>query len=102
MNSLRTILQMHLVDHVSMRKIAARTGVPYSTIFDHITLAKSKEITWAQVAAMSDEALEWVIFANDQQRPVPDLAHVEQELKRSGFFGKNSLKRALITINQRY
>jgi transposase len=84
MNSLRTILQMYLVDYVSMRKIAARTGVSYSTIHNHIALAKSKGITWAQVSAISDETLERVFFTNDQQRPIPDSAYIEQELKRPG------------------
>ena len=84
MKNLRTILQMYFVDSVSMRKIAARTGVPYSTIFDQITLAKSRGITWTQIAAMNDEALECALFAHDQQRPLPDWAYVEQELKRPG------------------
>jgi transposase len=84
MIDLRIILQMHLVDGVSMRKIADRTGVPYSTIHNYIALAKSKEITWTQVASMSDESLECVLFANDQQRPMPNSAYIEQELKRPG------------------
>jgi len=75
---------MHLVGNRSMRKIADRTGVPYSTIYDYISLVKSKRLTWPQVEAMSEEALENVLSSDDQQRPLPDFTHIERELKRAG------------------
>jgi transposase len=84
MKNIKNILYMHLVDQHAMRKIAARTGIPYSTVYDNILLAKAKGLTWSQVEAMSEEVLEHVLFTSDNQRPLPDLAYVEKELKRSG------------------
>ena len=84
MKNIKNILCMYLVEQCSMRKIAARTGIPYSTVYDNITLAKTKGLTWQQIEAMSEEALESVLLINDNQRPLPDLAYIEKELKRAG------------------
>ena len=67
-----------------MRKIAGRTGIPYSTVYDNITLVKAKGLTWSQLETMNEEALECMLSTNDKQRPLPDLAYVEKELKRVG------------------
>jgi transposase len=75
---------MSKVEQHSLRKIASKTGIPYSTVYDNITLAKAKGLTWQQVDAMGEEALENVLSATNQQRPMPDLAYVEKELKRVG------------------
>jgi len=75
---------MNLVEQVSIRKIADRTGIPYSTVYDNITLAKAKELTWPQVDVMSEEALEQLLSTHDNQRPLPDYAYIEKELKRPG------------------
>ena len=84
LKNIKDILYMHLIDKHSMRKIATRTGIPYSTVYDNIGLAKAKGLSWQQVENMSEEALEHVLSVNDQQRPLPDLAYVEKELKRAG------------------
>jgi transposase len=84
MKSIKNIIHMHLVDACSMRKIAARTGIPYSTVYDNLTLVKAKGLTWQQVESMSEDALEHVLSINEKQRPFPDLAYVEKELKRAG------------------
>jgi transposase len=84
MKNLRTILCMHLIEKYSMRKIATRTGIPYSTVYDNVTLAKAKGLSGQQVETMSDEALESLLSCNDKQRPLPDFAYVEKELKRAG------------------
>lgn len=60
MEKLKTILCMYLIEKSSMRKIAARTGIPYSTVHDNIALANAKGLSWQQVEAMSEEA--WNFF----------------------------------------
>ncbi len=94
---------MYLVDQHSMRKIAGRTGIPYSTVYDNITLVKAKGLTWSQLETMNEEALECMLSTNDKQRPLPDLAYVEKELKReeSPFtsFGWNTKKLILMVIS---
>ena len=83
MKNLKTILCMYLIEKYSMRKIAARTGIPYSTIYDNITLANAKGLGWQQVKTMSEEALE-NLLSSDKQRPLPNFAYLEKELKRAG------------------
>ena len=84
MRSMKNILRMSLVDQRSIRKISTMTGIPYSTVYDNITLAKARGLTWPQIEAMSDEALEQALSSNSKGRPLPDWAYVEKELKRAG------------------
>lgn len=84
MRDIKKVLYMSLIKQVPLRQIAARTGIPYSTVYDNVTLAKAKGLTWPQVDGMSEEALEHVLSTNDKQRPMPDCAYIEKELKRSG------------------
>lgn len=84
MKNLKTILCMYLVEKYSMRKIAARTGIPYSTIYDNIALVNTKGLSWQQVEIMSEEALENLLSSNDRQRPLPNFAYIEKESKRVG------------------
>ena len=84
MRNIKSILRMSLVEQVPIRKIASRTGIPFSTVYDNIALAKAKGLTWPQVEAMSEEVLERVLSKSDTQRPLPDLAYIEKELKRPG------------------
>ena len=84
MRSARTILRMNFVDQRKIRNIADITGIPYSTVYDNITIAKANGLTWPQIEAMSDEALEQTLSSSNTQRPTPDWAYVEKELKRAG------------------
>ena len=84
MRDIKRILYMNLAKQVPLRKIADRTGIPYSTVYDNVTLAKAKGLTWLQIDAMSEEALERVLSTHDKQRPMPDCAYIEKELKRPG------------------
>lgn len=84
MRDIKKILYMYLAKQVPLRKIADRTGIPYSTVYDNVTLAKAKGFTWPQVDSMSEEALEHVLSTHEKQRPMPDCAYIEKELKRAG------------------
>lgn len=84
MQNVRDILRMSFVDQRKIRNIAGMTGIPYSTVYDNITIAKAKGLTWPEIEAMSDEALELALSSNSTQRPIPDWAYVEKELKRAG------------------
>lgn len=84
MRSVRDILRMNFVDQRKIRNIADMTGIPYSTVYNNITIAKAKGLTWPQIEAMSDIALEQALSSSNMQRPVPDWAYVEKELKRAG------------------
>lgn len=84
MRNIKNILRMSFVEQRKIRYIVRMTGIPYSTIYDNITIAKAKGLTWPQIDTMSDEALEQALTSSNKQRPIPDWAYVEKELKRSG------------------
>jgi transposase len=84
MKNIKEILHMHFIDNRSMKNIASITGVSYSTIRDNVISATSKGLTWLQIEAMSEESLERVLSANDNQRPLPDCERIERELKKTG------------------
>lgn len=84
MKNVKTILQMFLIENQSIRKIATISGMPYSTVYDNITCAVDKKLTWPQVEALSEEELESMLSAKEVQRPLPDWGYIEKELKRHG------------------
>ena len=84
MKNIKIILRMALIDKRTMRKIATLTGIPYSTVYDNITLARAKGLSWSQIEALSEEALENMLSVNDKQRALPDCTYIETELKRPG------------------
>ena len=81
MKNIKEIMHMHFIDNRSMKNIASITGVSYSTIRDNVVSATSKGLTWLQIEAMSEESLERVLSANDNQQPLPDCERIERELK---------------------
>jgi transposase len=84
MRNIKNILRMYLVDDRSIRSIASLTRIPYSTVYDNVNLAIAQELTWPEIDAMSEEALENVLSASDKKRPLPNWEYVERELKRTG------------------
>ncbi len=84
MRNIKNILRMSFVEERKIRHIVRMTGVPYSTVYDNITIARAKGLTWSQIEEMSDEALEQILTSSNKQRPIPDWAYVEKELKRRG------------------
>ena len=84
MKNVKNILSMHFIDKRSMKNIASITGIPYSTVRDNVVSAVAKGLTWQQIEAMSEDSLERVLSAGDNQRPLPDCECIERELKRNG------------------
>ena len=84
MKNVKNILSMHFIDKRSMKNIASITGIPYSTVRDNVVSAVAKGLPWQQLEAMSEDSLERVLSAGDNQRPLPDCECIERELKRNG------------------
>lgn len=84
MKDVKKVLYMHFIDNRSMKNIASITGISYSTIRDNVVLAQAKGLTWPQIETMSEESLECVLSANDNQRPLPGYEYIERELKQPG------------------
>jgi transposase len=88
MRQVREILRQKLVLHRSNRQVNASLGVSTGSISGAVTRARTLGLDWAQIAAMSEDALEERLYGprNRQHtgRAEPDPAHLHMELHRVG------------------
>ncbi len=89
MRTIREVLRLRLDAGLSERQTARSLGVPRSTVQDYWARYRTTALTWPQVAAMDDVALEQALFAHDPapmvaRRPLPDWAQIAAEKKRKG------------------
>ena len=90
MRKLREILRLKWVAQRSHREVARSLGVSAGTVAAAVGRARASVLTWEAVEALSDEALERLLFGPPSaeigggRRPEPDLAWVHQELRRPG------------------
>src|SRR3954449_6806089 len=71
----------------SKRQIAQSIRLPKTTVGDYLTRAEAAGLRYADVAGMSEEAVEALLFRRaelPEQRPMPDWAWVSAELGRRG------------------
>ena len=89
MRKIREILRLALGEGLSRRTTAAATGLPYSTVADHLVRAAAAGIGWPLPDDMDDAQLEARLFARAESpptasRPLPDWPSVHRELRRKG------------------
>ena len=90
MRKLREILRLKWVAQRSHREVARSLGVSAGTVAAAVGRARARALTWEAVEALSDEALERLLFGPPSaeigggSRPEPDLAWLHQELRRPG------------------
>ena len=89
MRKIREILRLALGEGLSRRQVAAATGVPASTVADHLARARRAGLGWPLPDDLDDARLEARLFAPARRRhrsrpPVPDWAAVHRELRRKG------------------
>jgi transposase len=90
MRKIRDILRLALGEGLSRRQVAAATGVPGSTVGDHLTRARLAGLSWPLPEGVDDAWLEARLFAPpvpplpSALRPVPDWPLVHRELHRKG------------------
>ncbi|MEM6275244.1 MAG: IS21 family transposase [Myxococcota bacterium] len=86
MRKLREIFRLHFEMGLSGRAIARSCNLSSSTVLGYLGRAKVAQLSWPQVAAMDDTALNALLFPNENRpvraRPEPDFALVHLELKR--------------------
>ena len=89
MRNIREILRLKWVAQRSHREAARSLGVSAGAVASAVGRARARDLTWAAVEALSDDALERLLYGPmaeeiDGSRPEPDLAWLHQELRRPG------------------
>ncbi len=89
MRKIREFLRLALGEGLSRRTTAAATGLPYTTVSDHLARAARAGLGWPLPDGLDDAQLEARLFARSEpppaaSRPVPDWATVHRELRRKG------------------
>ena len=89
MRKIREILRLALGEGLSRRATGAATGLPYTTVSDHLVRAARAGLSWPLPDGMDDAQLEARLFARAEpppsaSRPLPDWPLVHRELRRKG------------------
>ena len=88
MRKIREILRLALGEGLSRRQVAAATGMPGSTVGDHLVRARLAGLTWPLSDDLDDAALEARLFVPvsarppTASRPLPVWPTVHKELRR--------------------
>jgi hypothetical protein len=74
MRKLKEILRLRLQAGLSNRKIALCTGAGKSAVSKHVARTDELELEWPRIETMPDEALEALLYANEQEeRGAPEF-----------------------------
>ena len=90
MRKIRDILRLALREGLSRRQVAAATGMPASTVGDHLARARLAGLSWPLPDGVDDAWLEARLFAPPSParpsalRPSPVWPTVHKELRRKG------------------
>lgn len=86
MRKIKEVLRLHLGEGLSRRQVSRATGLPYTTVVDHLARARRAGLTWPLPDDMDDAALESRLFTRTAipaaaARPLPDWAELDRELR---------------------
>ncbi len=89
MRKIRDVLRLSQALGLSQRQVAGSVRLGQSTVWDYLRRWKVSGLTWEQVEALDDEALEQCLFPSERsspegQRALPDWSAMHQELKTQG------------------
>jgi transposase len=89
MRKIREILRLSIAGGLSRRQVGAATGLPYTTVSDHLDRARRAGLGWPLPDDLDDDALEARLFGRPalppaNTRPLPEWADVHCELRRPG------------------
>lgn len=87
MRKTREVLRLSKVLGLSQRQVARSVRLGQSTVWDYLLRFRVSGLSWEQVEALDDEALEQRLFPSEQvstehSRSLPDWSEIHQELKR--------------------
>jgi transposase len=88
MRQIKSILQLHWSQGLSMRSIARSLGVAYGSVHEVLQRAEAAGLRWPLPETLDDEALAGLLYQGNQgrprRRPEPEWATVDTELRRKG------------------
>ncbi|HUW37252.1 MAG TPA: IS21 family transposase [Rhodocyclaceae bacterium] len=89
MRRIRDVLRLKFAQGLSERAIAASLGLGKGTVGAYLMRARTAGLEWPLPSGLSDDDLELLLFPvapsiPDDERPVPDWAVVDRELRRPG------------------
>jgi transposase len=89
MRKIREILRLTFGEGLSRRATAAATGLPFTTVSDHVARAGRAGLGWPLPEDLDDARLEARLFTRTEpppaaSRPLPDWPTVHRELRRTG------------------
>jgi len=89
MRKIREVLRLRLGEGLTLRTVAAVSGLPYTTVSDHVARAVRCGFGWPLPDGVDDNELEKKLFAREpsppkETRPVPDWGWVRKQLSRVG------------------
>ena len=89
MRRIRDVLRLKYAHGLSERAIAASLGLGKGTVGACVGRARKADLTWPLPDTLSDDDLELLLFpasptVPDPERPMPDWAQVDRELRRPG------------------
>lgn len=89
MRRIRDVLRLKFAQGLSERAIAASLELGKGTVGAYLTRARTAGLEWPLPPGLSDDDLELLLFpatssVPDDERPVPDWAVVDRELRHPG------------------
>jgi len=86
MRKIKEVLRLHLGEGLSRRQVSAATGLPYTTLVDHLARVRAAGLSWPLPEDLDDAALEARLFTRGaipaaSSRPLPDWAELDRELR---------------------
>ena len=89
MRQIQEVLRLKHQNQLSIREIASSCQLPVSTVWEYLKRAQSAGLGWPLPEALSEEELHQRLFGLSggtepplPTHPVPDWAHIHQELRR--------------------
>ena len=86
MRRIRECYRLFYESRLSQKQIADLLHIGRSTVWDYIAKLKDGKMSWEEIKELPEEALEQKLFSRPPSatdRPLPDFAHIHQELRRS-------------------
>lgn len=89
MRRIREVLRLKHAQGLSERQIASSLSLGKGTVGAYLGRARQAGLSWPLPLTLSDDDLELLLFPTapsvpDQERPVPDWAKINLELRRPG------------------
>lgn len=89
MRRIREVLRLKFGQGLSERQIAASLGLGKGSVGGYVRRAQRAGLSWPLPGGLDDDSLELLLFpasptVPDPDRPIPDWAKVDQELRRPG------------------